>query len=191
MKKKERLKEKGIEIIGKEMWAWYTGNEKYAKKKFVILSRLSNKSDKYLVIGTDNDTFWISNASETNPNEVKFKVGDKVKVAKMLGKEGFFWYTELNDTLGEIGVVSEISDNGDKINVKISDTEYTYLNESLELVDDSPKVGDVGYFWDEENKHRIMYGKLTNIIDVEYRYVLGKVGNEGFENFSKTPPEIK
>lgn len=186
---KQALKEQGIKLIAKEMWVWENEKQSDAKLEFVIFKSIDYNT--YLIKVSSTYFRWYDRASETNPNEVKFKVGDKVRIMKQNEDKMKLWWNDMIESVGKIGTVQKVKTDRCLVGVEDDVVGWYYLNESLELVDNSPKVGDVGYFWDEGNKHRIMYGKLTNIIDVEYRYVLGKVGNDGFENFSPIPPEIK
>ncbi len=61
--------------------------------------------------------------------------------------------------------------------------------------DPDPKIGDVGYFWDEPCISAV-FGKLVSIsgtiaVPVKYKVVLNGEFVRYYKNFSKTPPELK
>lgn len=64
------------------------------------------------------------------------------------------------------------------------------LRDAVEAISE-PKIGDVGYFWDfiEDGVGHVVYGVLLgiNIFNTEPY----KAGNLFYENFSKTPPELR
>lgn len=74
----------------------------------------------------------------------------------------------------------------------LSLTEYTLENGGFTPLSDynKPKVGDIGYFWDNEDSRdvneqkRIIYSIIT---DIEDRYIDG--GDFKWDNFSKELPE--
>jgi hypothetical protein len=78
------------------------------------------------------------------------------------------------------------------INPLLSLTEYTLENGGFTPLSDynKPKVGDIGYFWDDEDSRgvneqkRIIYSIITDIDD---RYIDG--GDFKWDNFSKELPE--
>lgn len=79
----EEIKEKyGIEPIMKEMWVW----DEYMKQATFRLVLFFDNEDNmpYCTLGIDNDFVGYINASETNPNEIEPKIGDK----------GYFWDDE-------------------------------------------------------------------------------------------------
>ncbi len=68
-----------------------------------------------------------------------------------------------------------------------------FLDSALVLSNTDPKIGDVGYFWDEPCISAV-FGKIDLILEsfpVKYQVVLNGEFVRKFSNFSKTPPELK
>ena len=197
---KELLKENGIKIIAKEMWVWHDECEQDAELAFVVLEA-KGEPFKYTVKTKDGYLLPFENASESNPNKKQneeskplFKVGDRVKIVKKVESNNqnnlFHWANEMDQTIGEEGIVELEFIGGLLVRLDAEESWY-FLPESLELVDDSPKVGDIGYFYDAEVCHGYtVYGRLLRINEKEpFKY--NAPNNADYRFFSKTPPEIK
>ena len=77
----------------------------------------------------------------------------------------------------------------------ITDESTTFnggLRDAVEALSE-PKIGDVGYFWDESCVSAV-FGKIDLILEsfpVKYQVVLNGEFVRNYSNFSKTPPELK
>jgi hypothetical protein len=72
----------------------------------------------------------------------------------------------------------------------LSLTEYDLYNGGFTPLSDynKPKVGDFGYFWDNEQDRTLLYGQLFNLEEKEgFKYI--DVDNSPFKFFSKEIPE--
>lgn len=110
----------------------------------------------------------IDNIDKLNPNyplDIKFK--------------------GIDDSFTEDGRDS----TGDNIPT-LSLTEYDLINGGFTPISDwnKPKVGDMGYFWDDENWDNLVYSSLTKVnksVDFPYESLSGVI----FKNFSPEVPD--
>jgi hypothetical protein len=71
--------------------------------------------------------------------------------------------------------------------------EYIITNGLPEIVKDieKPKVGDIGFFWDEGQHPVFLYGVLENIYGEDYYpYSPANSGGNRFTHFSKIAPKL-
>ena len=91
----------------------------------------------------------------------------------------------------DIGIISYYTKEGldrpGETTPILSLTEYSIQKEEFTPVTefDKPKIGDVGYFWDSEDRDVLLLSKLTVITD---KYKPNKASC-GFDNFSKEIPQ--
>jgi hypothetical protein len=71
----------------------------------------------------------------------------------------------------------------------LSLTEYSLLSGGLTPISLYwwPKVGDSGYFWNNENDHELLYGQIANILEDYTIYTTST--NRKFKHYSKEVPE--
>ena len=67
----------------------------------------------------------------------------------------------------------------------LSLTEYDFVNGGFTSITDydKPKVGDYGYFWDNDFPEYVVFGELASILSSNYKYQT--ITGAEFNNFSR------
>lgn len=92
----------------------------------------------------------------------------------------------------DASILKEEPNNG-ILEIKKGSEIEKFLDDALVLSNKDPKIGDVGYFWDDPCISAV-FGKLDLVLEsypVKYQVTLNGDFVRNFPNFSKTPPELK
>ena len=141
----------------------------------------SEKYNQLLVVQSEPEQKWIFKDKEISPEDL-IKVLDSIPENtkeleekygfELILKEMWVWdddriFTKKAFVLIKVdNLYSCIMDNFDR---------YLYENASetdpRSQKEPEPKVGDVGYFWDDEESGEYFYGKLTDLLNVpDFKY---------------------
>jgi hypothetical protein len=115
--------------------------------------------------------------------DIRFGWGEVIEV----NKENYAYKVEIKDGLEIIGYTADGKSYVNDLKPMLSLTEYDLINGGFTPLSDynKPQKFDVGYFWDHEDDHDLIYSQLIEIKD-------GKFTNTAFNeynHFSKEVPE--
>ncbi len=168
------------------------------KRQFKRLKEISRRINECIPGASDDLNILIRDIeSIQKPKTIKEEplVGAYIESLKEEARDMFFKEgknaveNSLSDRRSTKGIRNKLRNLDPSIGRKINGVMDVETGSDLEKFL-APQIGDIGYFWDDTDMYKVIrYGVLKAIKkdDIEPY----KVNDVYYENFSKTPPELK